>query len=52
MFESAVIACDGMIKRDAFCDVLGQPPTRIAGLIGGAIDRGVQPIAVELKKLT
>ena len=28
-----------------------QPPTRIAGLVGRLRDRGVQPIAIELKEL-
>src|SRR6266446_2957881 len=40
------------VKRNAFSNVLGQPPTRITGLIGRAIDGRVQPSAVELKELT
>ena len=40
------------IKGNAFRDMIGQPPTWIAGFIGRAGDGGVQPIAVELEELT
>src|SRR5436853_3847197 len=50
--DDVLVVPQMQIKRDALGDVLGQPPTRIAGLVGRAIDGGVQPIPVELKELT
>src|SRR5258708_29351670 len=50
--DDVLIVPQVQVKRDALGHVLGQPPTRITGLVGGAIDRGVQPVAVELKELT
>src|SRR5436853_1970192 len=49
--DDVLVVPQMQIKRDALGDVLGQPPTRVTGLVGRAIDGGVQPIAIKLKEL-
>src|SRR6266480_6801213 len=49
--DDVFVVPEMQIKRDALGDVFGQPPTRVTGFIGRAIDGGVQPIAVELEEL-
>src|SRR6266480_8105838 len=49
--NDVLVVPEMQIKRDALGDVFGQPPTRVTGFIGRAIDGGVQPIAVELEEL-
>src|SRR5438477_171401 len=50
--DNVLIVPEMQIKRDALGHVFGEPPTRVTGLIGGAINGGVQPTAVELEELT
>ena len=54
LFEGhdVLVISEMQIKRDAFRDVFGQPPTRIARLVRRAIDRCVQPVPVELEELS
>ena len=39
------------VKSDTLCHVIGEPPTRVAGLVRRAGDGSVQPIAIELEEL-
>src|SRR5947209_5004104 len=49
--DHALVVPQMQIERDAFGDMLGQPPARITRLVGCSIDCSMQPIAVELKEL-
>src|SRR5439155_17324944 len=53
LFEcnNVLVVSKVQIKCDALGDMLGQPPARVTGLIGRAVNRGVQPVAVELEEL-
>src|SRR5436190_951655 len=39
------------VKSDTLCNVIGEPPTRVASLVRRAGDGSVQPIAIELEEL-
>src|ERR1700681_565553 len=49
--DDRFVGAQTQIERDAFRDVIGEPPARIASFVGGARDGGVQPIAIELEEL-
>src|SRR5262249_58158684 len=40
------------IKSDAFGDVIGEPPAGVTSFVSGPRDRRMQPVAVELEKLS
>src|SRR5438067_407577 len=39
------------VKSDTFCHVIGEPPTRVAGLVRRTGDGSMQPIAIKLEEL-
>ena len=49
--DNVLVVSKVQIKRNALSDMFGQPPARVTGLIGRAVNRGVQPVAVELEEL-
>ena len=49
--DDAFVGSQPQIEGDAFGDVIGKPPARIAGLVRGAGNCRVQPITIEFKEL-
>jgi hypothetical protein len=49
--DDAFIISQVQIKGDAFGHVIGQPPAGITSFVGCAVDRCVQPVAIEFEQL-
>ena len=49
--DDRLIRPQGKIKRDAFRDVVGEPPARVTSARGGLANLRLQPVAVELEEL-